>query len=101
MGNEREMAQEGGVGITPKTFAPAQCSNGGPGEWKIAPPLPVINCKGLFIWNGSVPFGDPFYCKKRVFSVMKRKETVICMGERNGTVPTEQALSRILKAIDR
>ena len=41
--------------------------------------------KGLFGWNGSVPFGDRFYCKKRVLSVLKRKETGHLYGgtERN------------------
>ena len=48
--------------------------------------------KSPFGWNGSVLFGDCFYCKKRVLSVLKRKERAICMGKRNGTVPTEHAV---------
>ena len=41
--------------------------------------------KGLFGWNGSVPFGDRFHSKKRVHSVLKRKETDHLYGgtERN------------------
>ena len=41
--------------------------------------------KTLFGWNGSVPFGDCFHSKKRVLSVLKRKETEHLYGgtERN------------------
>ena len=34
-----------------------------------------MKAKSPFGWNRSVLFGDRFYCKKRVLSVLKRKET--------------------------
>jgi len=54
--------------------------------------------KDLFGWNGFVSFGDRFYCKKRVLSVLKRKEIGYLYGgmERNRSNRTGPKCPRLL-----
>jgi len=49
------------------------------------------NTKSLFGYDGSVPFGDRFHCKKSVLSVLKRAEKVLLYG----TVVTKHALKAL------
>ena len=62
------------------------------GSW---PRAGAGKAKSLFGKNGTIPFGEHFYYKKSVLSVLKRKEKGY-LWERNGTVVSKQALNKTL-----